>query len=196
MYTVIKNKGKLVKAYQLGKNHGMIEELMERGLIQDLRDGRYEIHSQEAVNGAAGGEKAMAGDWIKVDSKGFPYPNDSVYFAENHRHMKEDVFEQIPKPLSAWDAKLEICPEVAFLVEKKGLIIDTASSDRRYTAQLWGTTEVAAEDAMIVFYDISYDDGGNITDCDWNFVERGEFNRTYTICNSHSGSPDGDGIHG
>ena len=68
-----------------------------------------------------------------------------------------------------------------FLVEKKELVIDKASSDRRYTAQLWGTTEAAAEDAMIVFYSISYDDAGNVTDCDWNFVGRGEFNRTYSV---------------
>ena len=43
------------------------------------------------------------------------------------------------------------------------------------------TTEAAAEDAMIIFYSISYDDAGNVTDCDWNFVERGEFNRTYSV---------------
>ena len=68
-----------------------------------------------------------------------------------------------------------------FLVEKKGLVIDKTSSDRRYTAQLWGTREVAAEDAMLIFYSISYDDAGNVTDCDWNFVERGEFYRTYSV---------------
>ncbi len=74
-----------------------------------------------------------------------------------------------------------MCPEVSFLVEKKGLIIDKASSDRRYTAELWGTTEVAAEDALIVFYSISYDEMGNVNDCDWNFVGRSEFNRMYSI---------------
>ena len=41
--------------------------------------------------------------------------------------------------------------------------------------------EAAAEDAMIVFYSISYDDAGNVIDCDWNFVERGEFDRTYSV---------------
>ena len=74
-----------------------------------------------------------------------------------------------------------MCPEVMFLVEKKGLVIDKTSSDRRYAAQLWGTREVAAEDAMLIFYSISYDDAGNVTDCDWNFVERGEFYRTYSV---------------
>lgn len=74
-----------------------------------------------------------------------------------------------------------MCTEMRFLVEKKGLIIDETSKNRRYTAQLWGTTEVAAEDAVIVFYRISYDDAGNVTDCDWNFVERAEFDKTYSI---------------
>lgn len=180
MYKVIKNKGKLLDAYQLGSDNAVIKELMENGKICDLGDGRYEIHSQEAVNGAAGGERAMVGDWIKVDSKGYPYPNHREYFEANHRHIEGDTFEQLPKPLSAWDAKLEMCPEVAFLVEKKGLIIDETSSDRRYTAQLWGTTEVAAEDAMIVFYSISYDEARNVTDCDCNFVERSEFDKTYS----------------
>lgn len=183
MYTVIKNKGKMVEAYQLQlrNDNAVIRELMENGKICDLGDGRYEIHSQEAINGAAGGEIAMAGDWIKIDSKGYPYPNDRAYFEANHRHIEGDNFEQLPKPLLVWNVKLEMCPEVEFLVEKKGLVIDETSSDRRYSAQLWGTTEVAAEDAMIVFYSISYDEAGNVTDCDWNFVERSEFDKTYSI---------------
>lgn len=181
MYEVIKSKGKLVKAFQLGSDNAVLKELIKDGKICDLKDGRYEIYSREAVTGAAGGEKAMAGDWIKVDSKGCPYPNDQAYFEKNHRHIEGDTFEQLPKPLQAWDAKLKMCTEMRFLVEKKGLIIDETSKNRRYTAQLWGTTEVAAEDAVIVFYRISYDDAGNVTDCDWNFVERAEFDKTYSI---------------
>lgn len=181
MYKVIKNKGKIVKAYQLGTDNAVIKELMESGKICDLGDGRYEIHSQETVNGATGGEIAMVGDWIKLDGSGCPYPNNQEYFVNNHRHIERNTFEQLPKPLLAWDAKLEMCPEVTFLVEKKGLTIDEASFDLCYTAELWGTTEVAAADAMIVFYSVSYDEAGNVTDCDWNFVERSEFDRTYTV---------------
>ena len=61
MYEVIKNKGKWVKAYQLGSDNAVIKELMLNGKICNLGDGRYEIHSQEAVNGAVGGEKATSG---------------------------------------------------------------------------------------------------------------------------------------
>ncbi len=181
MYKVIKNKGKLIKAYQLGSDNAVIKELIQNGKIYDLGDGRYEIYSQEAVKGGVGGEKAMAGDWIKLDSVDNPYPNDKEYFEENHRHIEGDIFEQCPKLLPAWDEKLEMCPEITFLVEKKGLVIDQESSERRYTAKLWGTTEVAAEDAMLVFYSIYYDETGNVVDCDWNFVERSEFDRNYTM---------------
>lgn len=181
MYKVIKNKGKVVKAYQLGSDNVVIKELMENGKICDLGNGRYEIYSQEAVNGAVGGEKAQHGDWIKVDGSGCPYPNDKAYFEANHRHIENDTFEQLPKPLLAWDNKLEVCPEIAFLVEKKGLVIDKTSVDQRYSAELWGTKEVAAADAIIVFYSISYDEAGSVTDCDWNFVGRGEFDRTYSM---------------
>ena len=181
MYEVTKNKEKVVKAYQLGSDHAVIKELMQKGKICALKDSKYEIYSQEAVNGAVGGQIAMAGDWIKLDSTDSPYPNDKEYFEANHRHIEADTFVQFSKPLPAWDAKLDMCPEVTFLIEKKGLVIDETSSDRRYTAQLWGTTEVAAEDAMIIFYSISYDEAGNVTDCDWGFVEKGEFDRTYSV---------------
>ena len=180
---MIKNKGKIIKAYQLGKDKSVLGKLVESGKIRDIGNGRYEIYSQEAVNGAFGGEIAKTGDWIKIDSKGYPYPNAREYFELNHKHIEGDTFEQVPQPLQAWNAKSEICPEVIFLVEEKGLVIDEASVDKRYTAELWGTIEVAAEDAMIVFYSIAYDKEGNITDCDWNFVDRSEFDKTYSIIN-------------
>ena len=181
MYKVIKNKGKIVNAYQLGSDNAVIKELIKNGKICYLGDGKYEVHSQEAINGGIRGETAATGDWIKLDSTGNPYPNAKEFFEANHRYIDGDTFEQLPKSLMAWDEKLERCPEVEFLLTNKGLVIDKSSSDRRYTAELWGTTEVAAEDAIIVFYSISYDDSGNIIDCDWNFIGRGEFDKTYSV---------------
>ena len=127
MYTVIKNKGKIVKAYQLGKDNPVVRNLAESGKIRDIGNGRYEIQSQEVINGTFRGEIARIGDWIKIDSQGYPYPNDRKYFEANHMHIEGDTFEQIPKPLQAWDAKLEICQEVIFLVKKRGLVIDESS---------------------------------------------------------------------
>lgn len=40
---------------------------------------------KKAVNGK--GEVAQTGDYIKVDLKGFPYPNDKNFFEENYRKV-------------------------------------------------------------------------------------------------------------
>ena len=178
MYTVIKNKGKMVKAYELGRNNPVISELIQKGKIRIGVDGKYEVFSQES---SGSGELAEAGDWVKVDSKGYPYPNKREWFEENHRHIEGDVFEQVPKPLNGWDSHLSMCPEIEFLVKEKGLVINEESSDCRYMAELWGTTETAAEDAMIVFYSISYGSDGKVMDANYNFVERSVFDKTYTI---------------
>ena len=59
--------------------------------------------------------------------------------------------------------------------------IDENSQQKYYSAILWGNPEAAAKNAVIVFYDISYDQDGMIVDAEYNFVERGEFNKTYNI---------------
>lgn len=181
MYNVIKNKRNIVQAYQLGSDSPVIKELIAAGKIEELGNGTYAVHSQEAVNGKVGGEKAKAGDWIKIDSTGFPYPNDQDYFKTNHCHVKGDTFEQIPKPLKAWDAGCGMCPEIRFLIEKKGLRIDESSERQRYSAELWGTKEAAAADAVIVFYNISYGKDGAVEEANFNFVARDEFERTYSV---------------
>lgn len=181
MFNVIKNKGKIVQAYQLGSDCSVVKELIASNKITVLEDGKFEIHSLETINGNAGGEIATAGDWIKVDGGGYPYPNEKEFFEANHRHIEGDTFEQIPKLLRAWDSECERCPEIDFLIKQKGLQIDDASFDRHYIAELWGTQEVAAADAVIVFYSITYDEAGTVVDADWNFVARDEFDRTYSI---------------
>lgn len=93
MLRVIKNKGTTVKAYQLGSNHEIIKKLMEQGKIRDLGEGRFAVYSQEAINGKEGGEIGVAGDWIKVDGSGCPYPNDKEFFEANHRRIEGDTFE-------------------------------------------------------------------------------------------------------
>lgn len=82
-------------------------------------------------------------DWIKIDSKGYPYPNKRKYFEENYRYVKDDIYEQLPKPLRAWTADCEMCAEVMFLINEKGLIINKDSYERFYSANLWATLEVA-----------------------------------------------------
>lgn len=67
------------------------------------------------------------------------------------------------------------------MLRNKKLLIDKTSFEKRYSADLWGTREVAAADAVIVFYRIIYDTEGKVEDIDFNFVEKKTFDRTYCI---------------
>ena len=182
MLNVIKKHGKIVRAYRLGQPHPVLDELMSKKQIIDLRNGTYEVFSQEAVKGGTGhGQLAEAGDWIRIDGDGYPYPSRDDWFRENLRHCEGDDYEQIPKPLKAWTADQPMCPEVRFLVEQKGLILDETKPNQYFNAILWGTRESAEKNAVLVFYDISRDEAGNVIDADFNFVGRAEFDRTYHI---------------
>lgn len=182
MFKVIKNKGKMVHAYQLGSNHSVLNQLIAQNRIKSFADGCYEVFSQEALNGKTKhGQVAVKGDWIKIDGKGYPYPNERKYFEENHRYVEGDTYEQLPKALYAWKADCEICDEVMFLIEKKRLKIDENSYEHFYSANLWGTLEVANKDAVIIFYNIAYNQAGKIEDVEFNFVEKTEFDRNYNI---------------
>lgn len=81
MIQVMKNQGKTVHAYRLGQPHPVLDELMNKKQIVDLHNGRYEVFSQEAVNGNSGhGQLAEAGDWIRIDGAGYPYPSRDDWF--------------------------------------------------------------------------------------------------------------------
>ena len=41
MFNVIKNKGNVVRAYQLGRDSAIINELIAGGKIENLGDGNY-----------------------------------------------------------------------------------------------------------------------------------------------------------
>lgn len=182
MLRVKKKHGKIVQAYRLGDQHPVLDNLLKLNKIIDLHNGTYEVFSQEAVKADSGhGQLACTGDWIRLDSSGFPYPNKANWFQENLRHISGDDYEQIPKPLYAWTADLEMCPEIRFLIHEKGLILDESNPDQYFKAFLWGTQEAAARDAVLVFYSISYNDSGRICDAEFNFVEKTEFDRTYDI---------------
>ena len=181
MAKVIKNKGRQVRAWELGANSEAERDLIGEGKIVRNFFG-YELFSQEAKSEE--GEKAQVGDFFKVDSAGFPYPNDREWFLKNHRPINgvPDTYEQLPKPMLAWEAKEPITPEVAFLVEKKGLVLSPETPEKYFGAELWGTWLTAAKDAVLIFYSIMKDDAGNIMDADFNFVARKEFEDTYHYC--------------
>ena len=75
-----------------------------------------------------------------------------------------------------------MCKEVSFLIREKGLVLDETNPDNYYSAVLWGTKEAAAKDAVLVFYNISYNDDGSVRDAEFNFVKREEFDKTYSVC--------------
>lgn len=180
MRTAVKNKVKIVSAFRLGENTETERQLIETGLIRVHDDDTFELFSIETVNGK--GEIARRGDFFKLSTTGEPYPNSAEFFLRNHRLLDDGQYAQIPKPLEIWTAEDEICPEIIFLQQYKGLVIDPDSLENRYSAPLWGTILYAAADAVIVFYSIEKDQDGTITDADFNFVSRDEFDKTYTIC--------------
>ncbi len=179
MFKVMKNQGNIVRACRLGEPGGLIEQLMREGRIVERESGIFEVFSREAADSR--GEIAYMGDYIKVDSAGMPYPNKKDFFEKNHRYLGEDKYEQSPALLDAWADGEDMCEEVEFLIAEKGLAINKSDENKYYTAPLWGTILSAAKDAVIIFYRVERDEKGVIQDIDFNFVQREEFDKTYSI---------------
>ena len=177
MFQIIKKEGKKVQAYRLGDANKTLEKLMEEGKIRPLSDGEYEVFSQESINGT--GQLAKEGDYIKIDSSGYPYPNKREFFLTHHKLVKGDCYEQIPKPLWAWTIEEPMCREIEFLTAHKGLRLCPETPDKYFNAFLWGAMLSAPRDATLVFYEIQRDDAGEITNAEFNFVAKIEFEQIY-----------------
>ena len=178
MAKVVKNNGKQVQAWELGMGTKMELKLIKEGKIVYAGNGNYELFSQESNSGS--GEKAYAGDFFKVDKAGYPYPNSRSWFLENHRPIDGDFYEQLPKPLNAWEVKEGITPEIQFLIDHKGLKLSPENPEQYFGAELWGTWLTAAIDAVLIFYSVTRNKEGIIIDADFNFVARKEFEATYS----------------
>lgn len=179
MILVRKIEGKIVKAYELGVPHPVLTQLAAEGKLVDHGDGTYEIFSQETTSK---GQIARTGDYIKIDSAGFPYPNSREFFLANHRKLPgENCYEQIPQTLEAWTTDCPICEKIRFLMREKELQLNPQTPDAYFSAPLWGTRETANADSILVFYRIDRDENGTILDADFNFVRKEEFDKTYTI---------------
>ena len=129
---VKKKKGKIVEAYCLGQKNRVVKELIERGYILEKEEGVFEIFSQEAVNGK--GEKATAGDYIKIDSQGRPYPNSKEFFERNHRKIGENLYEQIQTPLFAWEVNEDKSEEIEYLLQTGKLVINEQQEEKYFEA--------------------------------------------------------------
>ena len=179
MRTIIKTKQSTVKAWQLGQNSSTEQKLIREGRIRCLSPDHYEVFSQEAQGKT--GQHACAGDYFKVDSAGFPYPNRKAYFEANHIHLTGDDYRQIPVPLQAWVLGDPMNDVIEFLIQHKGLQISPDRPEACFRAPLWGTILTAGADAVLVIYRTDRDDTGRILDVSFNFVARTEFDLTYRM---------------
>lgn len=188
MKYAIKNKRNIVKAYCLSNGSEMEHLLLRLGRILLLPDGAYELMSQEAKNGV--GERAVAGDYFKVDDVDgvyYPYPNSRAYFLNNHTHLEGDTYEQKAVPLAIWQWGDDPCDAIEYLLEQGKLTLNHEDEERFFNAFLWGADLSAPRDATVLFYDIFRDTSGAITDVSFNFVVKEEFERSYTLCPAPEG---------
>lgn len=168
-----------LRAWQLGKDTPMERKMIAEGRIVKREDGRYELFSLEAMGPV--GQIAQPGDYFKVDSTGRPYPNGKAFFEKKHRRIGGDWYEQISEPVRIWMAGDPECEEIRFLLSAGQLRIHPDDPARYFSAELWGTEETAAGDAVVVFYEIGRDAGGAIERINFNFVARSEFEKTYEL---------------
>lgn len=174
---VKKKRGTVVTAYQLKKENPQIKKLIAEGKIRPLENGTFAVMSREATEG----QIAKEGDYIKIDSGGYPYPNSREFFEANHVRTESGEYEQVPRELQAWRPQEGITEEFRFLVDHKGLVYDPSSETECFRAPLWGDIETAGRDAIVVYYQVDRDALGNITDISFNFVVRDEFEKTYDV---------------
>lgn len=179
MLKVCKNKGNVVEAYCLGTGHEMEKKLCQEGKIKELPNGQYELFSQESHSGT--GEIASSGDYFKIDSEGCPYPNKKKWFEGNHVHLEGDRYRQIPEIRDAWKVGEPMNEVLDFLLGKKLLKFCPENQGQYFETFREGTILTAAEDAVVVFYHVERDAEGNLTDVNFNFVARKEFDLTYSV---------------
>ena len=183
MKYAIKSKRKTVAAYCLGAGSAMETALIQLGRIVELGNGQYELFSQEATNGK--GQIASSGDYFKVDlvdGQYYPYPNKRTYFLANHDHLEGDTYIQRIFPLAIWQVGDEITDAVQFLLDSGQLRLDPEHPQRYFNAFLWGADLSAAENATLVFYDITRTADGTVTGATFNFVACEEFRSSYVLC--------------
>ena len=168
-----------VQAWELGAGSDMEKEMLRNGKIIAHADGSFEVFTKEATGNK--GQIASSGDFFKVDERGFPCPNKREFFLQNHQHLEGNWFIQITRPLKIWRLGDPECKELHYLLDKSLLSIHPEDKEHCFCSSLWGTTETAAADAVIVFYSIKYDLNGEISEVDFNFVDAVYFSTHYQI---------------
>ena len=168
-----------VRAWELGAGSETEKEMLRCGKIIAHPDGMYELFTEESAEGK--GQMAKAGDYFKVEDRGFPCPNEREFFLSNHQHLEGEWYHQTARPLKIWRLGDPPCEELRFLLDRGILSVCPENPDRCFSAFLWGTTETAPADAVIIFYYAEKDPEGTISRIDFNFVSAGYFSTHYRI---------------
>lgn len=101
-----------VQAWELGAGSEKEKEMSRDGKIIAHSDGTFEVFTKEATG--TKGQIAKAGDYFKVDERGFPCPNKREFFLQNHQHLEGNWFIQIARPLKIWRLGDPECEELRF----------------------------------------------------------------------------------
>ena len=167
-----------LEAWELGAGTDTEKILLDQGKLRRLPDGSYLVFSRETDTQ---GQQARPGDYIKIDSAGFPYPNDREYFLANHTHLGGCQYRQKTPVLEAWTREEPMPPAVRFLLDTGRLRIDEQAPAHYFRAFLWGAELFAARDAVVVLDQVTRDGNGQITGVDFHFIARKEFEITHKI---------------
>lgn len=176
MKTITK-KPRTFKAWQLGAGSAMEAEMISEGKIIQNGD-TYELFSQETI-GHEKGEDAYTGDYFKVDSSGYPYPNKKESFERKNISVGEDEWQEKPAVYQTWEVSDGQCDAIDYLVSTGKLRIDEENEEHYFNAHLWGADLSSPKTSHVVFYSITADEEGTITDVDFNFVAEKQFFETY-----------------
>jgi hypothetical protein len=165
-------------AWELGAGTDTEARLLREEKLRRLPDGTYLVFSRETD---AQGQIAQAGDYIKIDSAGFPYPNRRNYFLDNHIPLGDCRYRQKTPVLDAWTREEPMPPAVRFLLDTGLLRIDEQAPAHYFRAFLWDAELFAARDAVVVLDRVTRDENGEITGVDFHFIARQEFEITHKI---------------
>ncbi|MCD8116524.1 MAG: hypothetical protein LUE21_05325 [Oscillospiraceae bacterium] len=187
----VKKTGRPVTAFRLGDGSEPERQLIGRGLLKQGPEDSWLVFSRE-TDGRCG-ERARAGDYIKLDSSGSPYPVRRDWFERNHFQGADGALYQRPVPLLFWKAGLPIREELRFLLDTGRLSLHPGDRTQYFQARLWDTDLSAASDAALLFYNLERSPCGDLTDARFNFVAGDEFDTAYTLIAAEPDASEGHG---
>jgi len=167
------------QAWQLGGGSQKEREMLAAGKIRLRPDGEYALFSQESTG--KDGEIARQGDYFKVDSQGFPYPNSKAFFEARHRRLEGDWYLQKAVPVQIWTADEPPNDAVRFLLDSGEMALRPDDPAHYFSAFLCGAQQTAARDAVVVFHVIDRDGENRIAHISFAFVAKDQFDKTYQL---------------